>query len=144
MLCRSPKPKSNPEQPVSIDLTVDDSPEQPSVMNGDESSYSLSQYNLEQNQRLLLWRKNKLISGQNIKIWATGRIRILIAISAKENDSTEQIIDITSYSPLNMVIKLQYKIQHDMAVPEKLNINFIGLMKLNIQIFLYLKMLRSH
>lgn len=54
LLCRSPKPKSNPEQPVSIDLTVDDSPEQPSVMNGDESSYSLSQYNLEQNQRLLL------------------------------------------------------------------------------------------
>lgn len=49
---RSPKPKSNPEQPVSIDLTVDDSPEQPSVMNGDESSYSLSQYNLEQNQRM--------------------------------------------------------------------------------------------
>lgn len=28
-----------------------------------------------------------------------------------------------SYSPLNMVIKLQYKMQHDMAVPEKLNIN---------------------
>uniref|UniRef100_K1P9A5 Splicing factor, arginine/serine-rich 8 n=1 Tax=Magallana gigas TaxID=29159 RepID=K1P9A5_MAGGI len=51
-LNRSPKPKSNPEQPVSIDLTVDDSPEQPSVMNGDESSYSLSQYNLEQNQRM--------------------------------------------------------------------------------------------
>lgn len=57
---------------------------------------------------------------------------------------TEQINDITSYSPLNMVIKLQYKIQHDMAVPEKLNINSIGLMKLNIQIFLYLKLLRSH
>lgn len=49
-----------------------------------------------------------------------------------------------SYSPLNMVIKLQYKMQHDMAVPEKLNINSIGLMKLNIRIFLYLKLLRSY
>lgn len=54
LLCRSPKPKSKPEQPVSIDLTVDDSPERLSGMNGDESSYSLSQYNLEENQRLPL------------------------------------------------------------------------------------------
>lgn len=70
--------------------------------------------------------------------------RLIYNFNSNICKGTEQINDITSYSPLNMVIKLQYKIQHDMAVPEKLNINSIGLMKLNIQIFLYLKLLRSH
>ncbi|XP_022341691.2 splicing factor, suppressor of white-apricot homolog isoform X1 [Crassostrea virginica] len=50
---RSPKPKLKPEQPVSIDLTVDDSPEHPSLLNGDDSSYSLSQYNIENSQSLM-------------------------------------------------------------------------------------------
>lgn len=70
--------------------------------------------------------------------------RLIYNFNSNICKGTEQINDITSYSPLNMVIKLQYKIQHDMAVPEKLTINSIGLMKLNIQIFLYLKLLRSH
>lgn len=70
--------------------------------------------------------------------------RLIYNFNSNICKGTEQINDITSYSPLNMVIKLQYKIQHDMAVPEKHNINSIGLMKLNIQIFLYLKLLRSH
>lgn len=70
--------------------------------------------------------------------------RLIYNFNSNICKGTEQKYDITSYSPLNMVIKLQYKIQHDMAVPEKLNINSIGLMKLNIQIFLYLKLLRSH
>ncbi|XP_061163357.1 splicing factor, suppressor of white-apricot homolog [Saccostrea echinata] len=50
---RSPTSKQRSDLPVSIDLTVDDSPDHPtpSLSNGD-SSYTGSQYNLESDQRL--------------------------------------------------------------------------------------------
>lgn len=41
-----------------------------------------------------------------------------------------------------MVIKLQYKMQHDMAVPEKLNINSIGLYEAKHSNFLVLKIVK--
>ncbi|XP_048753433.2 splicing factor, suppressor of white-apricot homolog isoform X2 [Ostrea edulis] len=49
---RSPKPKQKPEMPVSIDLTVDESPELPSISNGEDSSYSIWQYNVDSNQKV--------------------------------------------------------------------------------------------
>ncbi|XP_062614168.1 splicing factor, suppressor of white-apricot homolog isoform X2 [Saccostrea cucullata] len=51
---KSPASKQRSDLPVSIDLTVDDSPEPPtpSVSNGD-SSYSVSQFNMDSNQSRL-------------------------------------------------------------------------------------------